>query len=255
MSVPTNLPPTLKVLKPKVSLATPLIVALDVDSEAEADKLVSELAEVTGCFKLGPRLIHRYGERIIQKYSKQAPVFVDCKFFDIPSTMEASVRASFEAGATFVTVHAMAGPTALKRLAEMEEMLNHQRPFMILAVTILTSWDENEFAPNFHSRPISQHVVDLAAQVRAAGLTGLVCSPLELELLKGLGHYLVTPGVRLEAESADDQTRVMTPTEAVQHGANAFVVGRPIIRAADPRISALDYIVDGMDGDVNPRHR
>lgn len=230
----------------RIQLSSPLIVALDVDSEAEVDRLVAELADVAGCFKLGPRLIHRYGENLIKKIARQAPVFVDCKFFDIPSTMEAAVRASFEAGVSFVTVHAMAGPTALKKLAALETELNSQRPFLTLAVTVLTSWDANEFSGNFAKLPVLDHVQALAAQARAAGLRGLVCSTHELASLQGQGHYIVTPGVRLESDSSDDQSRVMSPEQAVALGADAFVVGRPIIRAAKPREAALDYAVKAL---------
>lgn len=227
-------------------LSSPLMVALDVDSDQEADRLVEELAEVAGCFKVGPRLIHRYGEGLIRRIASHAPVFVDCKFFDIPSTMEASIRSSFEAGATFATVHAMAGPTALRRLAELEAELNKQRPFLILAVTILTSWGEAELTSTFAAKPILEHVKTLAETVRLAGLRGLVCSPHELEALEGLGHFLVTPGVRLDREPSDDQTRIMTPSQALSCGASAYVVGRPITKATSPRLAAIDYAVASL---------
>lgn len=228
------------------ALKSPLMVALDVDRDTEAEKLADALGDVAGCLKLGPRLIHRYGESLVRKLAAQAPVFVDCKFFDIPSTMEAAVRATFEAGATFTTVHAMAGPTALRRLAAVEAELNRERPFKILAVTILTSWGDQDFSAIFRSAPVVDQVRTLASEVRAAGLTGLVCSPHELDVLQGEGHYLVTPGVRLPDAAADDQTRIMTPAEAVRRGASAFVVGRPIIQAANPREAALNYAVEAL---------
>jgi orotidine-5'-phosphate decarboxylase len=231
---------------PPISLQSPLMVALDVDSEAEVERLVAELADVAGCFKLGPRLIHRYGENLVRRISQNTPVFVDCKFFDIPSTMEAAIRATFQAGATFATIHAMAGPTALKHLAHVEAELNQQRPFKILAVTILTSWGDHDFSGIYQSRPVLAHVRTLAEEVKAAGLTGLVCSPHELESLQDLGLYLVTPGVRLDSDSSDDQNRIMTPTAAIRKGASAFVVGRPIVKAASPREAALGYAVEAL---------
>lgn len=224
-------------------LQSPLMVALDVDSDVEAERLADTLQGVAGCLKLGPRLIHRYGEAFVKKMAARAPVFVDCKFFDIPSTMEAAIRASFDAGASFATIHAMAGATALQRLAAVEAELNQQRPFKILAVTILTSWSDKDFSEIYRKAPILDQVTQLAKEVKQAGLSGLVCSPLELEVLKGQGLYLVTPGVRLPDEAADDQTRIMAPSDALKFGASAFVVGRPIVKAADPRAAALKYAV------------
>lgn len=229
-----------------VKLSSPLMVALDVDRLEQAEALIEELSDVVGCFKLGPRLIHRYGEAFVRKVAKSAPVFVDCKFFDIPSTMEAAVRTAFDAGASFATIHAMAGPTALRRLAELEGRLNEERPFQILCVSILTSWDEKEFSANFIQKPVLEHVQILAAQARDAGLKGLVCSPLELDVLKGQGHFLVTPGVRLSGDSTDDQTRILAPQDALAAGASAFVVGRPIVQAANPREMALEYAVQAL---------
>lgn len=228
-----------------MQLKNPLMIALDVDTDTEAERLVGELAGVAGCFKLGPRLIHRYGQSFVQKIAKQGPVFVDCKFFDIPSTMEAAIRATFDSGATFATIHAMAGPTALARLAQVESELNKIRPFMILCVSILTSWSEKDFSENFQKKSIQEHVQILAAQAKAAGLKGLVCSPHELAILQGKGHYLVTPGVRLSTEPADDQTRIMSPTDALAGGASAYVVGRPIIQSKSPKNSARTYLPKG----------
>lgn len=229
---------------PDPKLTSPLMVALDVDSDTEAERLADALEGVAGCLKLGPRLIHRYGEGFVKKMAAKAPVFVDCKFFDIPSTMEAAIRASFEAGATFATIHAMAGSTALKRLAEVEAELNRQRPFKILAVTILTSWSDQDFSEIYRKAPILDQVTQLAKEVKQAGLSGLVCSPLELEALRGQGLYLVTPGVRLPEEAADDQTRIMSPQDALKAGASAFVVGRPIVKAQDARAAGLKYAVN-----------
>lgn len=226
---------------PDPQLKSPLMVALDVDSDVEAERLADALQGVAGCLKLGPRLIHRYGEGFVRRMAAKAPVFVDCKFFDIPSTMEAAIRASFAAGATFATIHAMAGATALKRLAEIEAELNRERPFKILAVTILTSWSEKDFSEIYRKAPILDQVTQLAKEVKRAGLSGLVCSPLELSALQGQGLYLVTPGVRLPEEAADDQTRIMSPEDVLKSGASAFVVGRPIVKAADPRAAALKY--------------
>lgn len=223
-------------------LRNPVCVALDVDDRDQALKLVSELKDIVGGFKLGPRLIHRYGNSLVQEISKKSPVFVDCKFFDIPSTMEAAVRASFEAGASLVTVHALAGAEALKKMATLEKELSAVRPFRILAVTVLTSWDEKSFPSVFKSQPLSQTVQELADLVKSSGLSSVVCSAHEIELLKSKQLYLLVPGIRLEQDSKDDQKRTMTPDKALQAGASALVVGRPIIEAKDPVAAARKFL-------------
>lgn len=227
----------------EIRLKTPLIVALDVDDLYTVRTLVDQLQDVAGCFKVGPRLMYRFGEKLVADLASRAPVFVDCKFFDIPSTMEASVRAAFEAGATFVTIHALSGRDALARMAEVEKELSAQRPFKILNVTVLTSWEENSLAENFVKKPIREHVEMLADQVRGNGMTGIVCSPMELDLLRDRGLFMVTPGVRLATDEKGDQKRVLTPEDAITKGAKAFVVGRPIIGAKNPKEAALAYVI------------
>lgn len=224
-------------------LPSPLMLALDHDDPVFIERLTDELADVVGCFKLGPRLVYRMGEKWTRQIAEKAPLFIDCKFFDIPSTMESSVRTAFELGATFTTIHAMAGPEALKRLSEVEKELAAKRPFKILNVTILTSWDSASFSPNFIQASPEKHVEILVDQVQKAGMDGIVCSPHELSILGNRGLFLVTPGIRLSLDGNQDQKRVMGPAEALKAGASAFVVGRPILQASNPREAALDYVV------------
>lgn len=223
-------------------LKNPLCVALDVDDRDQALKLVHSLKEIVGGFKLGPRLIHRYGNELVQEIANISPVFVDCKFFDIPSTMEAAVRASFEAGASLITVHALSGIEALQKMATLEKELSKQRPFRILAVTILTSWDENSFPSVFKAQPLSKTVEDLADLAKKSGLSSIVCSAHEIEILKAKGLYLLVPGIRLKEDSKGDQKRVMMPDQALNAGASALVVGRPILEAKDPYSAALEFL-------------
>lgn len=227
----------------KQLISNPLIVALDVDTDIEALRLVDDLADVAGCFKLGPRLIHRYGQKLCLEIAKKSSLFVDCKFFDIPSTMESAVRASFDSGATLVTVHAQAGQEALQKLAKLEKELNSIRPFKILAVTILTSFSQGSLPSVLKSQSIATHVQELAILVRQSGLTGIVCSAEELKILQGQGLYLVTPGIRFDLEEKGDQQRTVSPDEAMKMGASALVVGRPILQAKNPREAAVDYMV------------
>lgn len=224
-------------------MLNPVIVALDVDTREQALKLADDLADVVGGFKVGPRLCLRYGQELVKEIAARGPVFIDNKHFDIPSTMEAAVRASFEAGASLVTVHALAGREALSKMAALEKELSQKRPFRILAVTILTSWDEHSVPSVLKQQPISHHVTELADLVISSGMTGLVCSPHELDLLQNKGLYLVTPGIRFSMDSLGDQKRVMGPYEAMKSGASALVVGRPIIEARNPRETATDYVM------------
>ena len=219
----------------------PLCIALDVDTDVQALKLFEDLKAFAGGFKLGPRLIHRYGQELVKKIAKDSPVFVDCKFFDIPSTMEAAVRATFDSGASVCTIHAMAGAEALRTLAHVEKELNAIRPFRILAVTVLTSWNERSFPANFKHQSIPAHVRQLAEMVRDSGLHSVVCSSEEIDLLKDLGLFLLTPGIRLPTDEKGDQKRVMGPFEAIQKGSSALVVGRPIVEAQDPKAAAKRF--------------
>ncbi|MNK11972.1 Orotidine 5'-phosphate decarboxylase [compost metagenome] len=222
-------------------MRNPIILALDVDTRDQALKIADDLADIVGGIKLGPRLCLRYGMEFVKEMAQRAPIFLDNKHFDIPSTMEAAVRASFEAGASLVTVHALAGKEALTRMAAVEKELNQQRPFKILSVTILTSWDQNSLPGNMKEQPISQHVTDLVSLVESSGLKGIVCSPHELDLLQNRDLYLVTPGIRSSMQDSGDQKRIMGPKEALAKGASALVIGRPILEAKDMREAATEF--------------
>ncbi len=223
-------------------LRNPLCLALDVDSAERALELAQQLGPIVGGLKIGPRLVYQGGKELVQKVSQFAPVFVDCKFFDIPSTMEAAVRTSFEAGASLVTVHAMAGEEALTAVANLERELSHQRPFRVLAVTILTSWTSASMPSIFRQQPIPEHVRELAELAKRSGLNSIVCSAEEIEILQDLGLFMLTPGIRFANESKGDQKRVVGPREAMQMGSSALVVGRPILEASNPKQIAAEYL-------------
>lgn len=227
-----------------MKLKTPLILALDLDTDEEAFQVAGRLAPFVGAFKVGPRLSLRYGKPLVQKLAEMGPVFLDHKYFDIPSTMREAVRASFEMGASLVTVHALAGVVALRELAKLEVELSQIRPFRLLAVTILTSWKEADLPTSFVKAPLSSHVEQLALTALNSGLRGLVCSPHEVALVKSLGHdpFVVTPGIRLETSAPDDQKRIMTPAQALAAGASALVVGRAILGAQDPEAAAREVL-------------
>jgi len=225
------------------SLNSPLFLALDVDTKEEALALVKSTCRYIGGYKLGPRLIVKYGESIISDVAKLAPVFVDNKYYDIPNTMLYAVKASFQAGASFVSIHASCGIDALKLMAVLEKELNRIRPFKILCVTILTSFSQSNLPVHHNTQPIGDQVFDLVSMVRECGLNGIVCSSEELSLLKPSFSDLdfVTPGIRLPGDDVGDQKRVMGPKEAMNQGASALVVGRPIYKSPDPALSAKNF--------------
>ena len=224
-------------------LTNPIFVALDVDTAEEALSLVKETRAFVGGFKVGPRLALRYGEPLLKEVSRHGSMFIDNKYFDIPSTMEAAVRASFEVGASFCTIHAQCGKEALSRMAQVEAELNKQRAFKILSVTVLTSFRQDTLSPVAQQMPIADQVTTLAKATIEAGLTGLVCSPDEVANLRALypNAFLVTPGVRLSNEERGDQKRVTDPRTALQRGASALVVGRPICESLEPASAAKMY--------------
>lgn len=221
----------------------PLFVALDVDTDTEAMRIAELTAPYVGGYKVGPRLIVRYGEKLLSQLVKKAPLFIDNKYFDIPSTMEGAIRASFEMGASFATIHAQAGKEAMVRLAAVEKELNQQRPFKILAVTILTSFQSETLPAILKAMPIPNMVEDLARLTIESGLNGLVCSPEEVKNLrqKFPDAFLLVPGIRMEGHDLSDQKRVSDPAKALSSGASALVVGRPIYQADNPAQAAKLY--------------
>ncbi|MES3037797.1 MAG: orotidine-5'-phosphate decarboxylase [Bdellovibrionota bacterium] len=228
-------------------LENPLIAALDVDTDVAALKMCEQLEDIAAGFKVGPRLVVRYGSELLKKITAYGKLFVDMKYFDIPSTMQSAVKASFEAGATFVTVHALAGKDHLTSLAALEAELNSVRPFKILCVTMLTSFDEKNRSQLLSAEPVSKNISQLIDDVKASGLTGLVCSPQDLPLTEGKGLYVVTPGIRHPHDLSQDQKRTASPREALEGGASAYVVGRPIIESTSPRERALGFLVNHFD--------
>ncbi len=227
-------------------LKNPIILALDVDTKDDALKILDHVSDLIGGIKVGPRLVYKYGSGLVTELAEISPVFVDNKYFDIPSTMVSAVKASFDAGATLVTVHAMAGREALSELYKLEIELNRIRPFKILAVTILTSWDQQSIPKNFHNWSVENHVRSLTELVYNSGLRGLVCSGHELEYLNYPDLFKVTPGIRLSTEQAStehsDQKRIMTPKQAIRAGASALVIGRPILQSHNPRETILNIL-------------
>ncbi|HEV8395496.1 MAG TPA: orotidine-5'-phosphate decarboxylase [Vicinamibacterales bacterium] len=224
-----------------------LLVALDVDSGARALQLAEQLNGLVGGVKIGSRLFTLEGPGLVKRLADSGMrVFLDLKFHDIPNTVAQAVEAATLTGAWMINVHAAGGvpmmQAAAKAAVDTARMARRPKP-LVIGVTVLTSMDE----PTLHevgvSRPLMEHVVELARMAQRAGLDGVVASPLETREIRdtcGGDFAVVTPGIRGAAAGSDknDQSRTMGPGEAIKAGSTYLVVGRPIIAAPDPRAAA-----------------
>ncbi|MCZ0932419.1 MAG: orotidine-5'-phosphate decarboxylase [Oligoflexia bacterium] len=204
----------------------PIFSALDLETKDQALSLVQSTQNYVQAYKIGPRLFLSYGKKLIADIKQLAPsaqIFLDFKFYDIPSSTVEAVRSAFQAGADFVTVHAGVGQETLNLLYQLECELSQERFFKILFVTVLSS-----ASPSSETEKV---VFNLADSVYKTGLKGLVCSPWEAKALRDKypDVFLVTPGIRCEGDSKGDQKRVMTPLKALQAGSSALVMGRSLI--------------------------
>jgi orotidine-5'-phosphate decarboxylase len=225
--------------------ADKLIVALDFDTKDRALNLAEALRHDVKIFKVGFELFSSCGPSIIGDIKKMGcNIFLDLKFHDIPNTVSKAAVAITSLGAFMFNVHALGGYEMMARTAEKvrkdAEKLDIAPP-RILAVTILTSMDENALKKVGINDTIGTAVLRLARLAKDAGLDGVVASALEIKAIRrelGNEFLIVTPGVRPVWAAAGDQKRVATPKEAIEAGASFIVVGRPITDAPDPREAA-----------------
>jgi orotidine-5'-phosphate decarboxylase len=215
-------------------MAAELIVVLDVDRADEA------LAIVDACgacqwFKVGAQLFTREGPAVVRAIQGRGKsVFLDLKYHDIPNTVAHAARAAADLGVGLFTLHASGG----RRMIEAARAAVEGSPTRILAVTILTSFSDAALRADIGLHETAAEAVPrLARLATESGAHGLVCSPHEIVAVRGAvgeGPHIVTPGVRPVWAGKDDQERVMTPAEAAAHGADFLVVGRPILKHANP---------------------
>jgi len=227
-----------------------LLVALDVESLRDAEALLGRLdGVVTGC-KIGSQLFTAAGPAAVESARKRGfRVFLDLKFHDIPTTVAGAVREAARLGVAMLNVHASGGVAMMRAAAEAAAKAAADfavpRP-LVLGVTVLTSLDRGTLAREVGvSASVDAHVLHLADRAREAGLDGCVASPREVRALRlalGPQWVIVTPGIRIPAAGADDQTRVATPRQARDAGADYVVVGRPITAAPDPAAAAAEIL-------------
>jgi orotidine-5'-phosphate decarboxylase len=226
-----------------VDSKTEVILALDVESRAKAEKILIAVGSKLNWVKIGLQTYLRDGPNFLHEVASSGKeIFLDLKLHDIPNTMVKAIESLSELPIKMLTLHSTAGPEALEKCAiAAKEFLPKTK---LLAVTVLTSMNQENLSSIGVDNKIPDQVDRLAQMAVNANIDGIVCSPLELVRLRPIlpaSTTFVTPGIRPAGSSSGDQKRVMTPQEASNAGANFLVIGRPILAAENPE-DALNNI-------------
>lgn len=236
-----------------------LIFALDTSSLADAFKWVDLLSGRVGLFKVGKEAFTSFGPDLLRGIRERGGgIFLDLKFHDIPATAAAAALAAASLGVDMFNVHASGGAEMMRRTAEAIRALPGRRP-LSLAVTVLTSLDNNDLKEIGYRYSAAGLALNLARMAKKSGMDGVVASAWEVSAIRkqcGKDFVIVTPGIRLAEGagrqiSSDDQKRTLTPAEAIKRGADYLVVGRPIRTAQDPGKTA-DSIVEEISHALSP---
>ena len=220
-----------------------VVLALDVESADAARRLLDRLPELRWV-KVGSVLMTREGAPLIAELrARGLEVFLDLKWHDIPNTVAGAVAAAASLGAAMATVHTLGGEAMLRAAQGAAGSLG------LLGVTVLTSHDRAEYAVAIGRADVrlDDEVVRLATAANEAGLRGVVCSSAEIDVVRSIlapGAWVVVPGIRRAVDAVGDQARVTTPREAAARGATHLVVGRPVLRAADPAGELADLMAE-----------
>jgi orotidine-5'-phosphate decarboxylase len=228
-----------------------IAIALDVSSRQDALRLVKDLQDVAGMFKVGSQLYMAAGPTIVREIIEAGgKVFLDLKFHDIPNTV---IHAAIEAahlGVSMMTIHASGGRAMMDATATaMRDRFGDQKP-IIVAVTVLTSLDKPGLSEIGIGDELHDQVVRLAMLADDCGIDGVVCSPHEIRLVRSVvnrNFKVVVPGIRLADQSLHDQQRAATPRDAISAGADYIVVGRAVTADPDPR-AAMERIAASISG-------
>jgi len=244
----------LELVRPHGSMRERLIVALDVGDLGEVKELVKLLASEVGMFKVGKQLFTHAGPqavRLIQELGGE--VFLDLKFHDIPNTIAKAAVEATRLGVKMFNVHASGSLEMMRATAKEARRVCHQqnlRKPIMLAVTVLTSLNQDDLKRVGVDGRVADQVVRLALLTKEAGMDGVVASPHEVADIRsacGRRFVIVTPGIRPRDAGRNDQQRVMTPADAIQASVDYIVVGRPILAAKDP-VAAARKIIAEMQG-------
>jgi orotidine-5'-phosphate decarboxylase len=232
---------------PKIdAMKCDLILALDVPGESEGVRLLHNLGHDVRWVKIGLQLFTRHGPGLVERIAAMGyRIFLDLKLHDIPNTVASAVTSLATLPIDLLTIHTCGGAEMMRAAQAARD--KHRPSLTLLGVTVLTSMD----TPALHEVGVPDEAADqvlrLGRLARSSGLGGLVCSPLELPVLRrelGPDLVLVTPGVRPSGAAADEQKRVLTPAEAARAGASYIVVGRPILKAPDPAAAARAVLAE-----------
>ncbi len=227
-----------------------LIVALDMASPKEMKSIVKELGDSVSFYKVGMELYYAAGNDAVSWLcDKGKQVFLDLKLYDIPHTVARGISSVADLGASLITIHAGGGRMMMEAAAKAAHKAKN-RP-KILAVTVLTSFDDVLWKETGENLSIGEKVLHLAKLAKESGADGVVASPKEAKAIRelcGPDFEIVTPGIRPAFASADDQKRVATPKAALESGASRLVIGRPITQAKDPK-QALAMILKEIKGE------
>jgi orotidine-5'-phosphate decarboxylase len=228
-----------------------VIIACDFEHKEALFAFLRQFGPDRPMLKIGMELFYREGPELIRQLNKQGyPIFLDLKLHDIPHTVEKAMANIGKLGVDFVNVHASGGLDMMK--AAKYGLSRSGAKTKLLAVTVLTSIDDTMLLEELGvSTSLSDTVKRYALLAKKAGLDGVVCSPLEVPLIREVcpeGFLTVTPGIRLPSQSQDDQRRITTPIEAKRLGADLIVVGRPITKASDPKATYYQIVGDMSDG-------
>ena len=237
-----------------MSKKSPIIVALDYPEIKPALHMAGKLDPKYCRIKVGKELFTTAGPSIIENLSKMGfDVFLDLKFHDIPTTTAKAVKAAANMGVWMVNLHASGGQHMMESCREILEQSTLKKKPLLIAVTILTSMNQDDLNKIGISNKIEQHVLFLAKLAQKSGMDGVVCSAQEAKVLKNnieKNFSLVTPGIRpANYLTKDDQCRITTPAQAIIMGANYLVIGRPITKANNP-MSVVKTILNDIS---NPK--
>ena len=220
-----------------------VVVALDFDNKQDALTFVDKIQPSDCRLKVGKEMFTYFGPEFVKELVERGfDVFLDLKFHDIPNTVAKAVTAAAELGVWMVNVHASGGLRMMQKAKEALEQYGDKAPLLI-AVTVLTSMEEDDLKTLGIEKAPAEQVEYLANLTKQAGLDGVVCSAWEAESLKqtfGQDFKLVTPGIRPTGASVNDQKRIMTPEQAVEVGVDYLVIGRPITKADNPHAVLQD---------------
>jgi len=232
-----------EILSPAGRPSKRVIVALDVPQAKDALALAARLDPKLCRVKVGKELFVAAGPAVVEQLQQRGfQVFLDLKFHDIPNTVAGACRSAARLGVWMLNVHASGGPAMMR--AARDALQGVARPPLLIGVTVLTSLADADMAAVGFAGTAHDNAVRLARLARECGLDGVVCSAQEAPAMRaaaGTDFTLVTPGIRLASDAKADQSRTVTPPEAVRLGADYLVIGRPITQSKDP-VATLESI-------------